>query len=389
MLFRPVILDYQETLILDRIDQLKRELAFTISPRRWYGLLRRNSLARNLQGSNSIEGLNITVDDAIAAMEGEEPLDPKTESFLANVCYCRAMTFVIQKSNAPYFEYSNELINSLHYMIAEYDMTKHPGNWRSGPIFVKNERTGELVYEGADIETIPSLMHELIASLNLREESSHPIIRAAMAHLNLVLIHPFSDGNGRTARCLQTLVLARGGTIKPEFVSIEEYLGRNTEDYYSVLREVGGGHWLPERDARPWIRFCLTAHFRQATTLLRRSRFLQQLFEELERVAITYRLPERTVFAMVDAAWGRKIRNAMYRNIVDVSQKAATRDLQQLVDTGFLEAKGKKRGSYYVAAAKLLEATNKVPRPVRVEDPFKVLDMERVLPGMEELILAQ
>jgi hypothetical protein len=90
---------------------------------------------------------------------------------------------------------------------------------------------------------------------------------------------------------------------------------------------------------------------------------------------------------MVDAAWGRKIRNGMYRNIVDVSQKAATRDLQQLVEAGFLEAKGKKRGSYYVASSRLLEATKKVPRPVRVEDPFVMLDQNRVLPGMEELIL--
>jgi len=79
----------------------------------------------------------------------------------------------------------------------------------------------------------------------------------------------------------------------------------------------------------------------------------------------------------------------MYRNIADISQKAATRDLQELVEDGLLEAKGKKRGSYYIASAKLIEATKKVPRPARVEDPFQALDQERLLPGMEGLVLTQ
>jgi Fic family protein len=50
-----------------------------------------------------------------------------------------------------------------------------------------------------------------------------------MAHLNLVMIHPFRDGNGRMARCLQSVVLAREGVLSPVFMSVEEYLGRNTQ----------------------------------------------------------------------------------------------------------------------------------------------------------------
>ena len=60
-----------------------------------------------------------------------------------------------------------------------------------------------------------------------------------MAHLNLVMIHPFRDGNGRMARALATLVLTRSDIGEPEFSSIEEWLGANTEDYYSVLAHTG------------------------------------------------------------------------------------------------------------------------------------------------------
>ena len=72
---------------------------------------------------------------------------------------------------------------------------------------------------------------------DLTTTDAHPLVAAAMAHLNLVLVHPFSDGNGRMARCLQTFVLARDGLLAPEFSSIEEYLGRNTSAYYAVLAE--------------------------------------------------------------------------------------------------------------------------------------------------------
>ncbi len=66
-----------------------------------------------------------------------------------------------------------------------------------------------------------------------------------MAHLNLVMIHPFRDANGRMSRCLQTPVLAREQILAPQFSSIEEYLGRNTQSYYKVLGEVGAESWHP------------------------------------------------------------------------------------------------------------------------------------------------
>ena len=88
------------------------------------------------------------------------------------------------------------------------------------------------------------MIEELVAQLS-SEQEIHVLVRAAMAHLNLVMIHPFRDGNGRMARCLQTLVLGRDRILEPQFSSIEEYLGRNTQAYYQVLGRVGQGKWSP------------------------------------------------------------------------------------------------------------------------------------------------
>src|SRR5947199_359372 len=177
-------------------------------------------------------------------------------------------------------------------MRLQHTLAKNPGRWRPGPIFVYDDEREERVYVGPDAEQVPGLVDELLGFLN-GNPGMPGVVKAAMAHLNLVMIHPFSDGNGRMARCLQTLVLARDGVLDPTFCSIEEYLGKNTLAYYAVLAEVGKGTWHPEHDAGPWIKFTITAHYRQAETLARRTRMIKRLWDELEIEIKKRNLPDR------------------------------------------------------------------------------------------------
>jgi Fic family protein len=208
------------------------------------------------------------------------------------------------------------------------------------------------------------------------------LVKAAMAHLNLVMIHPFRDGNGRMARCLQTLVLAKENVVAPVFSSIEEYLGRNTQAYYDVLADVGQGAWHPERSATPWMRFCMTAHYRQAKTLLRRYQEYGRLYRECAELAGQRVLPERSVAALMDAAIGLRIRNGAYRKAVSVSQAeeiselTATRDLKALVASNLLDPVGERRGRYYVASPELRARWTAIrnERPPRfADDPFAIV----------------
>jgi len=371
MLFLTPDLGQAELAVLAETDRLRAELNYAArTPLRWYGLLRRSTFARAIRGSNAIEGYRVTVDDAMAAVEGEEPIDPKAEAWLAVSGYRTAMTFVLQKAEDEFFTFSAELLKALHFMMVGYDLKRNPGRWRPGPIYVRDEETGEQVYEGPAWETMPGLIDALLAELNA-VNSTPPLVRAAMAHLNLVMIHPFSDGNGRMARCLQTLVLARTGVTAPLFSSIEEYLGRNTRDYYEVLAEVGGGAWHPERDASPWIRFCLTAHYRQAMTLLRRTREIQKICDQIEAMLRRLKLPERGVLALADAALGYRVRNTTYRSAADVSEAVAGNDLRALVKAQLLEPHGEKRGRFYLASPQIKEIRAKVAEPKVVPDPFK------------------
>src|SRR5215831_16158756 len=211
VLFETAAPDDLERGVIERIDDLRGRLRYAVStPKLWTGLLRRATLARSIQGSNLIEGYHVTLDDAIAAIEHGEPLEANDEVWLAITGYRNAMTYILQLSDDPHFSFNEGLIRSLHYMMLHHELVKNPGKWRPGPIFVRREPSGEIVYEGPSDELIPGLMHEFVQRLNAKDDLP-PMIRAAMAHLNLVMIHPFSDGNGRMARAIQTLVLAREG----------------------------------------------------------------------------------------------------------------------------------------------------------------------------------
>jgi Fic family protein len=375
-LFVAPALDERELGVLAEIESLKKALRFQLhEPRRWSGALRRMAFARNVQGSNSIEGYDAALDDAAALALGEEPLDASTETKLALEGYISAMTYVLQIVQEPPVIVSLDLVKSLHFMMTSYDLKNRPGRWRAGAIFVQDERTGDTVHEGADLDLVPPLMASLVESMLSDEDNA--LIRAAMAHLNLVMIHPFRDGNGRMARCLQSLVLAADGVLAPVFMSVEEYLGRNTQAYYDVLAAVGGGGWNPGNDTRPWIRFMLTAHLRQARTLQRRVKASEQMWLSLEKLVEQHHLPDRAIAALFDAAFGLRVRRSTYTATLvemgeEVSDQTATRDLQALVDSGLVIPFGEKRGRYYNGSAELRDLRQRaLPRRVRDDsDPF-------------------
>jgi Fic family protein len=380
MLFTTPVPDERELEVLAEVEGLKRRLRHQLrEPRRWYGSLRRLSEARQIQGSNTIEGYDARLDDAAAIAAGEEPLDADEETRRALSGYHEAMTYVLQLAADEDFSYSAQLIKSLHFMMTSYDLQNRPGRWRLGDIYVRKEETGEIVYEGPDAEQVPSVIEELMASLNNPVAEDMRLVQAGMAHLNLVMIHPFRDGNGRMARCLQSLVLARSGVLDPVFISIEEYLGRNTQQYYDILAKVGAGSWQPSNDARPWARFIITAHLRQARTTLTRIRESERLWINLEALIQRHGFPDRTLPLLFDAAMGFRVRNATYRASLEdtwdeqITEQTASRDLQRLVEAQLLTPRGEKRGRFYAGGAALRQARQEIiasRNPRDDSDPF-------------------
>ncbi len=358
--------------VLEMIRQLRRDLRHqvAVNPLRWTGFLRRNTFARALQGSNSIEGINADLSEAVAIVDEEKPETLEEEAQKALTCYRTAMTYILRLHDDPHAQVNAQLIRSLHFIMLNYDMTKLPGQWRPGSIRVVHEPRNQTVYEGPEAAAVAGLIDELVAQINSVDNVESSTVLAAMAHLNLAMIHPFRDGNGRMARALQTLVLARNGVVSPVFCSIEEWLGRNTEPYYAILGEVGKGNWHPEHDALPWVRFCLVAHYQQAATLMKRNAVIGRMWGEMEKLRKAHGLPDRTELALMDAAFNYKVRNGRYRVDNEISDVVASRDLKRLSDLGILMPVGEKRGRYYIAAPKLKKIRDRCADTTRAPNPY-------------------
>jgi Fic family protein len=392
MIYETPPVDKLDQAVLDEIEALRTRLRYFLrEPRRWYGTVRRATLARAIQGSNSIEGYHASVSDVAAVIEDEPPLEADEETRQAIEGYRDAMTYLLQLAAAPPMPpLDDSLVKSLHFMMLKYDLTKHPGQWRPGSVWVEDQ-DGNTVYDAPARDELETLIAELLAAVN--DGSGNPIVRASMAHLNLALIHPFSDGNGRMARCLQSYVLAGEGVLSPEFLSIEEYLGRNTISYYGVLTEVAKGKWTPSRDAHPWLRYCLTAHYRQALTLLRRMEEAEALWDRCDQLVRAKRLPDRCIGTLCDASRGWRFRRSMYIKSVKTSagetitDATATRDLRAITEAGLLDPVGERRGRYYQPSDELraVWASIRSVRPARGDDdPYSVVTgkAQPPLPGI-------
>ena len=373
MLFTYRSLSSDERRALDRVAEMRHHLRYYVvqEPRRWTGLIARMTRARALRASNSIEGIDVSAEDAMAAVDNEDPAEADKPTWQAVRGYQSAMDYILQRCRDPHFRFSTDVILAVHFMISQHELDSNPGNLRPGWVGVRNSQTGELVHEGVDREKLEPLVDELVDYMNSDQVES-VVLKAAMTHLNLTLLHPFSDGNGRTARCLQTAVLAHDGIVAPIFSSVEEYIGRNQQEYYDVLALVGGGGWHPDRDCRPWVRFCITGHYRQAQTFLRRMNEIERLYGELQQLVTRRGLPERTALGLVEAATGHRVRNASYRVSAGVSNNLASRDLKMLVDAGLLVAEGERRGRYYVAGDTIGTLRARTRLPKGRDDPFAV-----------------
>lgn len=341
---------------LRELDELRARLGNgTIASGPWLGQLRRQVRASSVEGSVSIEGFSVPAGEAVALVAGEAVPDAKDESRMAVAAYARAMDHVGTMAMDPEFRWLDRVILDLHFDSCGFQRDKSPGLWRAGPIYVTRPGGGEPAYEGPPGEEVPHLMSEVVDWLEHGDLDGHVAVRGAMAHLHVVSVHPFRDGNGRIARIVQSLVLAREGLLAPEFSSIEEYLGHNTQQYYGVLQQVQAGRYQPDRDAAPWVRFCVTAHLEQARKRLDQLATASARWASLERLAERRGWPERIVIALEQSLFDGADRST-YAQEAGISLATATSDLRRLVDAGLVVQQGRTRSTRYIASEDLRRA---------------------------------
>lgn len=334
---------------LDALDDLRRRLAVHArGATPWLGRLRRDWRAASARSSIEIEGFRVPADEARAAVEGRARA-PETEDQLALACYARAMDHVGVLAGDPRFLWCDRVVLDLHFDVCHFQRDRSPGRFREEPIAVTAPEGGPPAFVGPPSADVPALMDEVVAWLADGDLDAHVSVRAAMAHLHVVSVHPFRDGNGRVSRIVQSAVLAREGPLAPEFVSIEEHLGRHTTAYYDALRAVQGGGYAPERDATTWVRFCVDAQVAQMRARLDQITEAGRRWTILEQLVADRGWPERTAIGLQESLLAG-VDRATYAAAADVGLQTATNDLRRLVDAGLVRQVGRGRSTRYLAS---------------------------------------
>lgn len=377
MLFLTPELSAADIHVLADVDRMRDELRHELrtKPGKWAGGLRKFLTADAVAASNSIEGFKVSTVDVEDLIAGERDVEVSEENKAETLAYEQMMTYIQTLQDVDDFAYSKGLLNAQHWMLQGHRHTERrpAGQWRPGPVYVTDARDPSIAaYTAPDAVQVPALMRELVDWLNT-DDGAHPLVRAAMAHLHLVSIHPWADGNGRMSRSLQTLLIAREGVLAPEFSSIEAWLGRpgNTWEYYQVLGR-RGSTYRPDQDVSEWIRFNLIAYHQQAQTVHARWTRSGTVWAMLEEYVAGTRQDERIISALHDVAMSGRVRRSRYEQAEGLSLQQAQRDLRDLVGLGVLQPVGRTRARFYTAGPSypgdVLEVAS---TPTTLDNPYE------------------
>ena len=214
--------------------------------------------------STMIEGNKLTVEEVkkvITAKQhfpGRERDEREVRGYYA--AFAQMEQYVAHKlqSYASDGSVTEKEIQTLHALVmSDGRMRVKPTPYRDGQNVIKGGATGAIVYLPPEAKDVPDLMHSMLAWINDSDALSRPVV-AAIAHYQFATIHPYYDGNGRTARLLTTMILHLGGYDLKGLYSLEEYYAKNLPGYYRAI-SVGPSHnyyeGRAESDISEWIEY--------------------------------------------------------------------------------------------------------------------------------------
>jgi Fic family protein len=314
----------------------------------WESQLRHEALVRSAHHSTSIEGNPLSLEEVTDLLEGRDvTAHPREMREVLN--YVEVLDYIDrQYQSRPDKPLSEDTILQLHRLVVHEILPEHEaGQYRQVPVVVAVPATGEVRFRPPEWEEVPLLVADLVGWLNSDQANAlMPVLHAGIAHYECVRIHPFVDGNGRTARALATLILYKRGFDTRRFFALEEYYNVDRRSYYEALAAADRSGDLTE-----WLEYFVQGI---AVEMVR----LEERIRGLERIVGQAAVPQtaamdlnpRQIRALEFLAREPKLTTALYRQWNRVSRATAQRDLSDLVSRGIVAQQGVGRGTYYVLA---------------------------------------
>ena len=226
------------TAALTRIERARGFLDAAKLSEDWISKMQNRALILEAHHTTHIEGTRLTLEQSERILAGEEVQGARPDDAQELLNYKKAFDLVSDYLEAGEI-ITEGLIREIHKRLVTgvRGNKAAPGEYRKVQNYIVNERTGEKIYTPPPPLEVPQMMADFVAWLQ-RETETNPLLVAGIAQFQLVHIHPFVDGNGRTGRLLSTLCLYRTGYDFKRLFTISEYYDRDRPAYYEALQSV-------------------------------------------------------------------------------------------------------------------------------------------------------
>ncbi len=313
------------TQALAKIERARGFLAAATLSADWIKEMQSKAFVLEAYSTTHIEGAQLTFEESELLLSGKKLSSPDPDDVKELLNYRKAFELV-----ATYLDdgsaITEVLVREIHRALVQdvRGNSAAPGEYRKLQNYVVNSKTKEIIYTPPAAFEVPIMMSELLAWIN-QEQKISPILVAGIAQFQLVHIHPFLDGNGRSARLLSTLCLYRSGYDFKRLFSLSEYYDRNRTDYYKAIQSVREN----QMDMTQWLNYFTEGLATQ----------LQELMEQGTRaikkdvLRNKYHLSNRQAVAIDSILRNGSLTIQEYELLLpDVPRRTLQRDLKVLVD---------------------------------------------------------
>jgi len=311
----------------------------------WEKQFKEDAIVRSAYHGTHIEGNMLRQDEAKDVLLGKDVLGrPRDIQEIIN--YRKVIEFIDEEAHKKIDKITEQLIRKLHRNITDKILApEQSGEYRLKQVVIRNSATGEITFKPPAPMEVPFLMREFAYWINKEETGQlHPVLKAGIAHHELVRIHPFIDGNGRVARILATLILFLGGYDIRRFFSLEEYYDRDAVVYYENLGKATSGNltaWLEYFTYGASIEFNKTKE-----KILKLSKDVK-LKEKIggQQIFLTDRQIKIIEYIQEIGYLQNKSFSTLF---TDISEDSVLRDVQDLTKKGIIKKVGSTKSARYI-----------------------------------------
>ena len=308
--------------------------------------IRLRASVESIHSSTSIEGNPLNVNEVRAIITSDKVLTKEEYAEIEVQNYKKALDYIDKRRHGNP-EITLEDILELHHIITDRLLDKtRSGKFRKNPVYIENQNH-EILYTAIDENKIEGALKELLDWVGESQFSVHPVIIAAIIHFRIVAIHPFADGNGRTARALTSLFLALNQYDCDGSLVLDSYYASDRKAYYAILQLLNGKNYAfsIKSNLTPWLEYFTDGFLTSLHVLDAEIRMIN--LAVTNEISSTLDREDQDILSYV-SKFGTITISEAEDILPEVSRRSIQRRLKQLVDNGYLKLVGETREAKYI-----------------------------------------